>query len=169
MTRQRTKRAIRILHLMEDALLVVLLTGMIGLSFAQILLRNLFETGLPWADPVLRLLVLWLGLAGALAATRENRHIRIDLVPRLVPFSVRLWLNRAGFVFTALVCGILGWHGARLVWFEYQDGTSVAAGIPAWLAEIVIPVGFALMALRFGLLALHPKQPTASTESGQQA
>jgi TRAP-type C4-dicarboxylate transport system permease small subunit len=162
MMRPGFEGCIKVLHIAEDLVLMLLLSGMIGLSFTQILLRNLFETGLPWADPLLRLLVLWLGLAGALAATRENRHIRIDVLSRLAPPPVRPWLDRLSSIFTALVCALLAWHGARLVWFEYQDGTSVASGIPAWAAELVIPLGFGLMALRFALLGIHPESPRRS-------
>ena len=158
---------IRALRLVEDAILVSLLTAMIGLSATQILLRNLFETGLPWADPLLRLLVLWLALAGALAATRENRHIRIDLLSHFLSGAMNRAADRLASVFTACICALLAWHGGRLVWFEYQDGTTVGAGIPAWVAQIVIPLGFGLMALRFALLALTPAgpRPLATSES----
>ncbi|MFZ1536490.1 MAG: TRAP transporter small permease [Chromatiaceae bacterium] len=153
---------IRALHLVEDAILVLLLSAMIGLSVAQILLRNLFETGLPWTDPLLRLLVLWLALAGALAATRENRHIRIDLLSRFLSGAMNRAADRVASVFTAGICALLAWQGGRLVWFEYQDGTTVGAGIPAWVAQIIIPLGFGLMALRFTLLALQPAEPRPS-------
>lgn len=141
---------------------MLLLGGLVGLAGAQILLRNLFAAGLPWADPLLRLMVLWLGLAGALAATRENRHIRIDVLPRFLPDRLRAAADRLTSLFTALICGIITWHGTRLVWMEYEDGTRVAAGIPAWAAELIIPVSFGLMALRFALRALLPRQPTDS-------
>lgn len=158
---------IRALRLVEDAILALLLTAMIGLSATQILLRNLLETGLPWADSLLRLLVLWLALAGALAATRENRHIRIDLLSRFLSGAMNRATERLASVFTAAICALLAWHGGRLVWFEYQDGTTLGAGIPAWVAQIVIPLGFGLMALRFALLAIKPTdaQPPATRES----
>ncbi len=158
---------IRALRLVEDTLLALLLMTMIGLSATQILLRNLFETGLPWADPLLRLLVLWLALAGALAATRENRHIRIDLLSRFLSGAMNRAAERLASVFTAGICALLAWHGGRLVWFEYQDGTTLGAGIPAWVAQTVIPLGFGLMALRFALLTLTPAEPRplATSES----
>ena len=71
------------LHRAEDALLVLLLSAMIALASTQILLRNLFDSGFVWIDPLLRVLVLWLGLIGATVATRNNRHIRIDLLSKL--------------------------------------------------------------------------------------
>ncbi len=73
---------IKRLHRAEDALLVLLLSTMIVLASTQILLRNLFDSGFVWIDPLLRVLVLWLGLIGATVATRNNRHIRIDLLTR---------------------------------------------------------------------------------------
>jgi TRAP-type C4-dicarboxylate transport system permease small subunit len=156
---RRLQGILRALRLAEDAILVALLTTMIGLAAAQILLRNLFETGLPWADPLLRLLVLWLALAGALAATRENKHIRIDLLSRFLSGAMNRAADRLASIFTALICGLLAWHGGRLVWLEYQDGATVFADIPAWVAQVIIPIGFGLMALRFTLLALNPIQP----------
>jgi len=52
---------------MEDGILVVLLSVMILVAAAQILLRNFFDIGLSWGDQALRILVLWVGLMGAVA------------------------------------------------------------------------------------------------------
>jgi TRAP-type C4-dicarboxylate transport system permease small subunit len=152
--RKRLTGPLKGLHLAEDILLMLLLGGLVALASAQILMRNLLDAGMPWADPLMRLLVLWLALAGALAATRENKHIRIDLLSRFLPQWLASWTERLTSAFTAMVCALLAWHGVRLVWFEYQDGTIIAPGVPAWFAESIIPLGFGLMALRFALLAL---------------
>ena len=58
----------------------MLFTAILGLSTTQIVLRNFFASGLFWADELVRLLVLWLAVAGALAATRDRRHIAIELI-----------------------------------------------------------------------------------------
>ena len=52
-------------RVVEDALIVVLLGGLILFSSAQILLRNLFSIGFTWGDGLTRLAVLWLALLGA--------------------------------------------------------------------------------------------------------
>ena len=85
---QRVKLAIKAI---EDGLLVVLLTGMIGLGVAQILLRNLWQTSLSWGDPLLRIALLWLTLLGAIVATRDRNHIRIDLLSHFLPPVPRRW------------------------------------------------------------------------------
>ncbi|MGD2173031.1 MAG: TRAP transporter small permease [Gammaproteobacteria bacterium] len=142
-------------HRFEDALLVILLGGMILLAAAQILLRNCFDLGLLWIDPALRAMVLWLGLIGASIAGRENRHIRIDILSRLLGRQTNLAAQGLVTLFSASVCLLVAWNGARWLRFEYLDRLVGFAGIPVWLLEIVIPVSFTLMGVRYGFAAWH--------------
>ncbi|RMG53918.1 MAG: TRAP transporter small permease [Gammaproteobacteria bacterium] len=153
------QRILRSLHALEDLLLTVLLLGLIGASFAQIVLRNLFDTGFLWLDPALKLGVLWLGLLGALVATREHRHIRIDLLGRLLPAGLRRLAHALVQLFTAAVAGLIAWHGALLVADDFSQGSEAFSGMPAWLAEAAIPLGFGLIALRHLLQAFLPPPP----------
>ena len=66
------KRIKQLILLFEDSLMVILLSATILLAASQIVLRNLFDSGLIWADPTLRIMVLWLSLLGAIAATRRG-------------------------------------------------------------------------------------------------
>jgi len=52
-------RILTYIHRLEDGLLSLLLLSMIGLAAAQIFMRNLFDYGFVWADPLLRIMVLW--------------------------------------------------------------------------------------------------------------
>lgn len=142
------------LALLEDGLLVLMLALMIILAGGQIVLRNLFDSGIAWSDPLLRVLVLWVGLLGAMAATRDDNHIRIDLLTRFLKPRHKPMARTVTALFTALVCGLIAWHGAGLVALEYQDGVRLFAAFPAWLAELIIPIGFAVMALRNALIGL---------------
>ena len=56
----------------------------IFLALLQILLRNAFGFGFLWAESVLKILVLWIALLGAMVATREDHHIKIDLLERFL-------------------------------------------------------------------------------------
>ncbi len=134
---------------LEEGLLVLMLSTMILLAAAQILLRNLFDDGIFWGDPALRMLVLWLTLLGAIAATQDDRHIRIDLISRFLGARTKAWVQAVNDLFCALICGLVAWHGGRLVYFEWQDGTQIFGGLPTWLGELIIPLGFGVMTLRF--------------------
>ena len=141
------------LHRAEDALLVLLLSAMIVLASTQILLRNLLDSGFVWIDPLLRVLVLWLGLIGATVPTRNNRHIRIDLLSKLFSRnSHRLIQSIVGQV-SAWTCLVVAWYGFKWIQMDYVDGITSFAGIPAWLLEVIIPATFALIGLRYLIMS----------------
>jgi len=130
---------------------MLLLVATILLASSQIFLRNFLGTGISWADPLLRLLVLWLSLMGAMAATRDNNHIRIDLLSRYLPSTFKRLSQKVTDLFAAIVCILLAWHSARFVYLEWQDASVLFSSVPAWLGELIMPFGFAVMALRFAL------------------
>ena len=140
-------------HRFEDGLLVILLGGMILLAAVQILLRNFLDIGLVWIDPALRSMVLWLGMIGASIASRENRHIHIDFLSRLFGRQINLAIQGLVTLVSAGVCLLIAWHGAHWLRFEYLDRLVGFAGIPVWVLEIVIPLSFTLMGLRYGFSA----------------
>lgn len=147
------RRWIDRLHRAEDALLVLLLSVMIVLAGTQILLRNLFDSGFVWIDPMLRALVLWLGLIGATVATRNNRHIRIDLLSRYFRRnSHRLLQSLVGQV-SGWTCLVIAWFGFDWIRLDYEDGSTGFAGIPAWSIEIIVPLAFGLIGVRYLLLS----------------
>ncbi len=139
----------RLLLRCEDLLLVGMLCGMILLAMLQIVLRNLWNTSLVWGDPSLRIAVLWVTLLGAMAATRERHHIHIDLISRLLPPRARAYTRVLTDLFSSLICGVLAWVSGRFVLYEWQDGNILFASLPAWAGEIILPIGFAVMSLRF--------------------
>lgn len=143
---------LRGLRYLEDALLALLLGTMVLLASGQILLRNVFQAGLLWADPLLRALVLWVGLLGALVASRENRHISIDVLSRLLPARARGAAQAVTSLFTTGVSGVVAYHAVRFAASDYAAGTEAFSGVPAWIVESIVPFAFAVVALRYGIL-----------------
>ncbi|HEX7027528.1 MAG TPA: TRAP transporter small permease [Gammaproteobacteria bacterium] len=142
-------RLIRLLHAVEDGILILLLTAMLLLGVTQILLRNVFDSGLLWAGPLLRVMLLWVGLLGAMVASRYDKHIGIDVLSRLAGEKWRPWLRIATDLFAGLVCVIVAFYAGRFVLDEFTYATPGFAGIPAWMLEIVIPLAFGVIALRY--------------------
>ncbi len=153
-TATRLQRGIRTLHTLEDLFLAVMLAAMVVVAAAQILLRNLFEWNFSWGDPFTRLLVLWVGLLGALAATRQNRHIAIDLVTHLLPARVRAGAQAINSLFASAVCVVVAWYAGIFILEERKFGGAGLLGLPDWLLHSVIPLGFGLIGLRYALLCL---------------
>jgi len=145
---------IKRLHQAEDALLVLLLSTMIVLASTQILLRNLLDSGFVWIDPLLRVLVLWLGLIGATVATRNNRHIRIDLLSKFFKRNTHRLIQSVIAQISAWTCLVIAWHGFRWIQMDYIDGLTSFIGVPAWTLEVIIPATFALIGLRYLILSV---------------
>ncbi len=154
------------LYRLEDIFLALLLGAMIVLAPLQIFLRNFFDAGISWADPLLRVLVLWVGLMGAVAASRSDRHIRIDAASKLLSPLAATILGIVTGSFTAVVAGVVSWNSGRFVADELEFGSTAFSDIPAWMFEIVIPVAFGLIALRYGLRALGQMKSLLVGEAG---
>jgi TRAP-type C4-dicarboxylate transport system permease small subunit len=148
---------------LENALLSLLLSSMILLAAFQILLRNGFSSGISWADPALRLSVLWVAMLGAMAASRAGRHIRIDVLSYYLTDRAKSISRFITNSFSALICALLAWHAGRLVFYEWADGTTLFSGFPTWLGAIILPIGFGIMSSRFLLTALLQRQPEGDT------
>jgi TRAP-type C4-dicarboxylate transport system permease small subunit len=139
----------RFLQRLEDLVLGGLLAGMILLAAFQIVLRNGFDGGLIWGDELLRILVLWTGLIGAAVASRERRHITIDVLSRLLPERQQRWAGQLVALFTGLVSALIAWHAGRFVQAEFSSGATGPGGLSSGWFELVLPVCFALISLRY--------------------
>ena len=140
----------------EESLLVIILLCTIIFAVTQILLRNFFHAGIPWGDSVVRIMVLWLGLIGAMIASRNHRHIKIDILSRHLTPVNQIRLRRFTDVITATVCFIVAWYAFTFVMIEYQDGMTAFESVPVWVTEIIIPYAFFTMAIRYLLSAFLP-------------
>ncbi|MFH2093404.1 MAG: TRAP transporter small permease [Pseudomonadota bacterium] len=147
-------RTITVLQKIEDAILSGLLLVMIFMAVTQIFLRNLFDSGILWADALIRVLVLWIGLIGAMIASRDNHHISIDVISRYLPERTKQFTTFITSVFTALVCGIMSWFSLSFVLMEKLDGLTAFAAVPAWVCESIIPVSFAIICLRYLVMSV---------------
>ncbi len=151
----RWERADEIIDRVEQILLVILLSSMILIAFLQIVLRNVFSTGLAWGDPLVRNLVLWVGFIGAALATREGKHINIDVVSRWMPPLGKGLVEFVTQLFSFFICCLLTFAALKFIKNEAQMGNITFLGIPAWIPQVIIPTVFGLMALRFGLHAFR--------------
>jgi len=144
-----TSRLLGALHRLEDGILVFLLGSMIVLSFAQIALRNLFSINLLWAEPLIRHLVLWSGFLGALIATRQHSHIRIDALLRICSPGLRSLLLLFANLFSAAVCLVLTWVAVHFINDERAFDTGTLFRLSTWQWQLIFPITFGVMSLRF--------------------
>jgi TRAP-type C4-dicarboxylate transport system permease small subunit len=140
---------------LEDTVLVLVLTSMILLAAGQIVLRNLFDFGFIWTDELLRMLVLWIAIAGAVAASRTDKHINIAVLDRFLPDKLRAGVKLIVDIFTTGICLVITWYSINFVRTSHEYGDVLLGGVPAWILQLVLPVGFGLISWRYLLFSLQ--------------
>jgi TRAP-type C4-dicarboxylate transport system permease small subunit len=139
----------------ETGLLCAAIAVMIGLASLQIVMRDAFGAGLGWADEALRVLVLWVGMLGAVVASREHRHLAVDVVSHYLSAPVRRRVLIAVDACTAAICYALSWVSGAFVSQSVQSGERLIDVIPAWIIQSILPIGFFLIAYRYSVWVLR--------------
>lgn len=132
----------------------------LSLALAQIVLRNAAQIGLPWIDHLLRYLVLYVAMFGAVLACHRGRHIRIGIVSNL-PAHTAGSLMRLFDMATAGVCGLLCVAAYRFWISEWTHATPGSEWVAA--LAVILPAGFAMLSAAFVLRAACPPMPDADT------
>jgi TRAP-type C4-dicarboxylate transport system permease small subunit len=152
-TTGRIRQGIRILQKIEDSILISLLLLMVVIAVFQIFARNLFDSGIRFGDELIRVLVLWISLMGAMIASRNNSHVNIDMISRYLPRKIlKISTVLVGF-FTAFVCAVMSWFSYNFVMMEKLGNVIAFAGIPIWVCQSIIPVSFFIISFRYLLLS----------------
>jgi len=130
---------------------------MLGLAVLQIILRNFFQSGIQWGEPFLRILVLWLGLIGAMIASRNGKHINIDLLSKYMPEHIASISKIFCQLFTAIICAIVAYYSFEFILLEKESGDIAFSNVPLWVCESIIPISFSVISLRYVLLSFLNK------------
>ena len=144
----------------EGWLLVVFLSLMVILTFVQVMLRSLYiyahlgwantlMGSLDWSELFVRLLVLWVTFLGASLVTRENKHIKIDLLTHLMPATWSPYRELLLSVSGAIVSALMIRASLFYIHTEISFGGSVFLSVPTWVGQLILPAGFSLICFRF--------------------
>lgn len=138
----------------EEMLLSLFLVVMILLACYQIALRWFTSGGIIWIDPLLRYLVLWSGLLGAVLATAKEGHISLDVIGYLLSDRVRDGIRVLTCAFSTIVSLFLLRATLLFIGSEIEFGSSGLFGLPSWGWNLIFPIAFAMISFHFGVATL---------------
>lgn len=139
----------RLLTWVVNTLLVAMFSLMLTLAVVQVGLRYFLNSSLLWGDVAARNLVLWVGFLGAILAARDERHFHLDVLSRFLPAKGKVWLQRISSLFATVICYYLG--TASMAFLEIEADSKTFLDLPIPVVEVIIPAGFFLMMVQFGL------------------
>lgn len=145
------KQLDEVVYRIERVLIVAALTVMALVVFLQVVLR-FWDQGFPWAEELARYLMIWAGFLGASIATRQRRHLKVDILSRFLSpdGQAKDLVTRLTSLISAGFCFFLVSVGYEFVANSYKYGrTSSSLKLPIWLVQLSIPLTMFIIACRF--------------------
>lgn len=141
---------LKILEKVEDAFCAVSLLVTAIVLFINVVLRYVFSASTSWAEELIRYLMIWITFIGGSVCVRRGAHIRMDFLLTILPKRAGILLTRLVYLIAAGFCAALFCYSVRLVLFTVElEQTSPAMGVPMWIPYMAMPIGSALMVIRF--------------------
>jgi C4-dicarboxylate transporter DctQ subunit len=134
----------------EEIVIGALILSASVILFANVVARYVFNLGLPWAEELVRYQIVWMVFIGASVAARQGIHIGVDLLSKCASPGLAKILTLTINAIAVVFCAVLVFYGAELTMQAKEFGQITAAlEVPAWTVQLAIPVGSALMGIRF--------------------
>ncbi len=138
------------LEKLEEGLVAFLLAAMTVVTFAQVIARYVFNYSFVWALELVSFLFAWMIFIGMSYGVREGSHIGMDAVVRLMGEKIGRYVT----ILATLLCiaysviiFIGSWNYITMVYGLGNYAQDLP--IPVWIPRLALPVGFALLTIRF--------------------
>lgn len=166
----RRARALAWLDRLEEGFMALALGAMTLLTFAQVVLRYGFQSGLVWSLEATSYLFGWLIVIGMAFGVRTRSHIAVDILTRTLPPALQRVVAAMALGASLAYCALMAWGTAIYVAGLVRLGHFAQdIPLPRWLLTLILPVGFALLALRLaqaGWRYFVPGAPRVSEGAG---
>lgn len=136
-------------HSSENAFIAAVLSLMVLLPLVDPLLQLLFHRSIQGAISIVQHLVLVVGMLGGAIAARERRLLALSNIAETRFRGVqREWINACSSAVSVVTTAFLAFASWQFVLTEREAARILAYGVPVWLVEMLLPLGFAVIALR---------------------
>jgi tripartite ATP-independent transporter DctM subunit len=138
----------RLIHRIEDALLIVALAAVVLIPLAEIVARTVFKSGVPGGNWLTQHLTLFISMFGGALAARESRLLTITqgFAKARAPWGALFETIRAGV--SAGIALLLAAGSWEFIQSERTTSVVSAIGMPAWMAQTPLLAGFLIIAAR---------------------
>jgi C4-dicarboxylate transporter DctM subunit len=132
----------------ENLLLVIPLGAMLLLPVVEILLRTFFKTGISGSSAIVQHLTLIVGMLGGAIAARDGRLLALSPVQTLLKGTAKTAARIFSSGFAAAISFFLLLASLQYVLAVKPLGKILVYGVPVWVIQLFLPLGFGLVALR---------------------
>ncbi len=135
---------------LEEMVMAALLAAMTLLTFSQVVLRYVFNSGWVWSLEATTYLFAALVLFGMSYGVRTRAHIAVDILVNRFPKRTRRYISLFAIACCLAYALLMLYGSSVLVQRLYILGND-ARDLPLgkWILTATMPVGFLLLGLRF--------------------
>ncbi|TAL91262.1 MAG: TRAP transporter small permease [Candidimonas sp.] len=138
------------LERLEEGLIAFLLAAMTLVTFAQVVARYGFNYSFVWALELTTYLFGALIFIGMSYGVRVGAHIGVDALVKILPATLARRVAVVASLLCLLYAAIVFIGGWVYVSKIYEIGILAQdLPIPQWVPRLVLPIGFALLFIRF--------------------
>lgn len=142
-------------HSGENLLVTLALGAMVILPLVERALRIWLGIGISGASSLVQHLTLVVGMLGGAIATRERRLLSLATGETLLQGRLKSLANVLTGSAATAISTLLCVASFQFMLTEKEAGSILAYRIPIWVVQMILPLGFALIAIR---LAWHAAQ-----------
>ena len=161
-------RAVAALDRLEEAFMAFALAAMTIVTFVQVVLRYVFESGFVWSLEVTTYTFGWLVLVGMSYGVRTKAHIAVDLVTQRLAEPAARIVALSALALSLAYCALMFYGSAvfidRLITLG-NDARDIP--LPRWMLTGIMPIAFVLLAFRLvqaGWRYLRPVPTGSATQ-----
>jgi C4-dicarboxylate transporter DctQ subunit len=145
--RSRMKKPL--LDRFEEGSIIVLLTMMTVITFTQVVLRYVFNSGFIWALEATTTCFAWLVMLAISYCFRVNAHLGVTLVVSRLSPSGRKIAGMLAVLACLIYVGLLLWGGVVFVRKLHILGSFARdLPVPRWVLALGLPIGLCMTAYR---------------------
>lgn len=140
----------KILKRLDEWLIAIMLAAMTLLTFSQVVMRYVFNSGFTWAVELTTILFACMIFIGISYGVRVGAHIGVDALVKLLPPKPRRVVSFIAVVLCLVYAGMVIYGSMEYVLKMKEAGIELEdMAIPMWIVRAILPLGFILLVLRF--------------------
>ena len=135
---------------LEEGLLILTYSAMLAIASAQVFFRYVVNLSISWSQDLLTYLLIWSVFIGISLAVRKRRHLKVELALVLLNEKQQFYVNVLSNVLFMVFCAVFSCFSLMKVYslIFINPQMSEATGLPMWLVQAAVPVGFLLTLYR---------------------
>ena len=139
----------RALTTLENVLAAGTLAAAAVIAIVAVLLRQVFGVFLFWSEETIIYLVIYSTFLGAVITLRHQEHVNVDVIAAFLGKRGKQVMAVIAIVVTMIYLGVVGYFAWMLIFEPFSTRTTTPAlGVPLWVVELSVPIGFTLMFVR---------------------